>query len=127
MLSGESVTDHAGRTQFGITEGPPLHDPLAVALVLAGTEDEIPFYDWDEAKSTHPKHEERFEVTVVTEGSFDEAREGHTQTGRTIVKELPPGQPGVRIPRGCDTAKFWAVIEECIEKADEVNCKEGRL
>jgi len=32
---------------FGITEGPPLHDPLAVAVVLDGIVGvEIPFYDF---------------------------------------------------------------------------------
>jgi hypothetical protein len=32
----------------------------------------------------------------------------------------------VRIPRGMDEAHFWRVIEECMEKADEVNKKFGR-
>jgi uridine nucleosidase len=98
-----------------------LHDPLAVALVLAGTCDEIPFCDWDEKKSGHPKHEERFEVTVVTEGTLEEAISGKTQTGRTIAKVLPPGSRGVRIPRGCNTQKFWDVIEECMQRADALN------
>lgn len=59
-------------------------------------------------------------MTVVTVGSFEEARQGH-QTGRTIAKALPPGSEGVRIPRGVDIAKFWSAIEDCIERADEVN------
>ncbi|KFH45014.1 Uridine nucleosidase-like protein [Hapsidospora chrysogenum ATCC 11550] len=113
-------------TTFGIAAGPPLHDPLAVALVLTGTPDEIPFPDWDAQKSAPPPHHERFEVTVVTEGSFEEAREGKKETGRTIVKLLPPGEEGVRIPRSVDTAKFWQVIEECMERADEANRALGR-
>lgn len=92
-----------------------------MALVLAGTQDEIPFHDWDEKKSAHSKHEERFEVTVVTEGTLEEAASGKTQTGRTIAKVLPPGSRGVRIPRGCDTQKFWDVIEECMQHADALN------
>lgn len=111
--------------QFGITAGPPLHDPLAVALVLAGTDEEM-FFDWDSKKSAQPKHDERFEVTVVTEGTFEEAKDGGKETGRTIAKILPPGSEGVRIPRSCDTAKFWAVIEDCMERADEVNKSLGR-
>lgn len=106
---------------FGITAGPPLHDPIAVAAILIGTESEIPFFEWDAKHSQPPQHDERFEVTVVTEGTFEEAKEGGKQTGRTIAKLLPPGEQGVRIPRGVDTAKFWQVIEECIERADAKN------
>ncbi|KAH6898768.1 Inosine/uridine-preferring nucleoside hydrolase domain-containing protein [Thelonectria olida] len=105
---------------FGITAGPPLHDPLAVAAVLIGTENEIPFFEWDAERSPGPEHHERFEVTVITEGTFDEARAGK-QTGRTLAKSLPPGSEGVRIPRGVDIEEFWQVIEDCIESADEAN------
>ncbi|KYK55591.1 hypothetical protein DCS_07554 [Drechmeria coniospora] len=106
---------------FGITAGPPLHDPIAVAAVLIGTGDEIPFFEWDASKSLSPRHDERFEVTVVTEGSFDEAKSGGKQTGRTLAKPLPVGSEGVRIPRGMDVTKFWQVMEECIGRADVVN------
>ncbi|KAM6539083.1 Uridine nucleosidase 1 [Fusarium falciforme] len=107
---------------FGITAGPPLHDPIAVAAVLIGTESEIPFSEWDAKHSEPPEHNERFEVTVITEGTFDEAKAGK-QTGRTLAKLLPPGEEGVRIPRSVDTAKFWQVIEECIERADAKNAE----
>ncbi|EGR51243.1 nucleoside hydrolase [Trichoderma reesei QM6a] len=106
---------------FGITAGPPLHDPLAMAFVLLGTPDEIPFYDWDEKKSQGPKHHERFNVTVITEGTTEEAKRGEKQTGRTIAKALPAGEAGVMIPRGVDVERFWQVIEECMERADETN------
>lgn len=111
---------------FDITAGPPLHDPLAVAAILTGTEDEIRFFDWDEERSEKPQHDERFEVTVVTEGSIEEAKAGEKQTGRTMAKKLPAGEAGVRIPRGCNEAQFWRVVEECMEKADEVNKKLGK-
>ncbi|KOS16623.1 Uridine nucleosidase [Escovopsis weberi] len=110
---------------FGITEGPPLHDPLAVAAVLTGTVDEIPFYDWHQDRSAHPKHDERFDVTVITDGTFDEAKLGEKQTGRTIAEVVSIGGEGVRIPRGVDVHKFWHVIEECIQRADEANEKLG--
>ncbi|KAK7416029.1 Uridine nucleosidase 1 [Neonectria punicea] len=110
---------------FGITAGPPLHDPLAVAAVLIGTEGEIPFFEWDAVRSEAPEFKERFEVTVITEGTFDEARAGK-QTGRTLAKALPRGEEGVRIPRGMDTAKFWQVIEECLERADAANLAQGQ-
>ncbi|KAK4226136.1 hypothetical protein QBC38DRAFT_510618 [Podospora fimiseda] len=100
---------------FGITEGPPLHDPLAVAAILG--DDEIEFYDFD---PSNPGVKERYEVTVVTEGTYEEAHAG-ARTGQTIVKKLPPGEEGVRIPRGLDIPKFWKVLEECVSRADEAN------
>lgn len=107
---------------FGIVEGPPLHDPLAVAAVLTGTEHEIPFYDFDPKSPEGEKRRERFEVNVITEGTLEEAQKG-AQTGRTIAKLLEPGKEGVRIPRGLDIPHFWSVIEECTQRADEVNAK----
>ncbi|KAI2466609.1 Inosine/uridine-preferring nucleoside hydrolase [Annulohypoxylon bovei var. microspora] len=111
------------RDKFGITEGPPLHDPLAVAAILTGTEHEIPFYDYDSKSPEGASRKERFSVEVVIEGSLEDALEHNTQTGRTLVKLLPPGSEGVRIPRGLDIPLFWKVIEECCEQADEVNKK----
>ncbi|KAI0890526.1 Inosine/uridine-preferring nucleoside hydrolase [Annulohypoxylon maeteangense] len=111
------------RDKFGITEGPPLHDPLTVAAILTGTEYEIPFYDYDARKPEGADRKERFSVEVVTEGTLEDAQERGTQTGRTIVKLLPPGSEGVRIPRGLDIPLFWKVIEECCESADQVNKK----
>jgi uridine nucleosidase len=114
------------RDVFGIVEGPPLHDPLAVAAVLAGTAHEIPFYDFDPKSPESDRRPERFEVKVITEGTLDEALHSGAQTGRTVARLLEPGKPGVRIPRGLDIAMFWRVIEECCQRADEVNAKNGQ-
>lgn len=101
---------------FGITEGPPLHDPIAVAACLDGIAgDEIPFYDF---KSGGKK--ERYNVHVVTEGTREEALQG-AETGRTVVTLLSGGTPGVKIPRGLDVARFWSTVEDCMEIADKVN------
>jgi uridine nucleosidase len=110
---------------FGIVEGPPLHDPLAVAAVLTGTSYEIPFYDFDPANPEVPARRERFEVRVVTEGTLEDARDKGTQTGRTLVRLLPPSEEGVRIPRGVDIDLFWKTIEECCQRADEANARKA--
>ncbi|KAI0148150.1 Inosine/uridine-preferring nucleoside hydrolase [Hypoxylon sp. NC0597] len=111
------------RDVFGIVEGPPLHDPLAVAAILTGTEYEIPFYDYDPKSPEGPGRRERFEVEVVTDGTLEDAKHRGAPTGRTVVKLLPPGSEGVRIPRGLDIPLFWKVIEECCERADQANKK----
>ncbi|PHH68899.1 hypothetical protein CDD82_198 [Ophiocordyceps australis] len=106
---------------FDITAGPPLHDPIAVAAALIGTPDEIQFSEWDASKSQPPPHQERFRVSIITDGTFEEAMRGDKQTGKMVATEVPAGQQGVRIPRSLDVADFWRVIEECIERADAAN------
>ncbi|KAK8114462.1 Inosine/uridine-preferring nucleoside hydrolase [Apiospora kogelbergensis] len=110
------------RDAFGIVEGPPLHDPLAVAIALIGTDWEIPFYDFDPKTAAGERRHERFHVKVETEGSLEDALKG-AKTGQTIATLLEPGAEGVRIPRGLDIAMFWKVIEECVQRADEANAK----
>ncbi|KAK1830070.1 Inosine/uridine-preferring nucleoside hydrolase domain-containing protein [Podospora conica] len=109
---------------FGITEGPPLHDPLAVAAVLGGGgEGGVEFYDTDPVTGER----ERFEVRVVTEGTYEEAKAGLTRTGQTVVRRLGVGEEGVRIPRGVDVEGFWRVMGECIGRADEANRVAGNM
>ena len=63
---------------------------------------------------------ERYAVKVITEGTYEEAKAG-ARTGQILATLLPAGEEGVRIPRGLDIDKFWTVLEECVERADEVN------
>jgi uridine nucleosidase len=107
---------------FGIVEGPPLHDPLAVAVILDGIVGaEIPFYDFEQGKEGRG---ERYDVHIVTEGSHEEAL-GGAETGRTIVKLLPEREDGVKIPRGLNVKRFWDILEESLERADVVNRARG--
>ncbi|EJT81372.1 uridine nucleosidase [Gaeumannomyces tritici R3-111a-1] len=121
------------RTVFGIDQGPPLHDPVAVAVALQGLAGghDIPFYDYDvraeaaSSSSPSPRRRERFAVTVNTEGTHEEAKAG-AHTGRTAATLLPEGAEGVTIPRGLDIPKFWTVMEECLQRADDANAAAGR-
>ncbi|ROW18237.1 hypothetical protein VPNG_00199 [Cytospora leucostoma] len=107
---------------FGIIEGPPLHDPLAVAAVLTGTPWEIEIYESDPNSALEsPNTRERFAIEVVTEGTHEDALLHGSQLGRTIATLLPPGEEGVRIPRGLDIEKFWLVLEQCVQAADDAN------
>lgn len=86
---------------FGLTDGPPLHDPLAVAILLQDHPDEkmrINFEDRDG---------ERWRIRVIMDGE---------QRGRTIAS---PAKEGVTIPRSLDLAKFWDTLEDCMARADE--------
>lgn len=93
---------------FGLTDGPPLHDPLAVAAAF------IPaIFD--------NKGGERFDIEVITDGahgSSEDVREGGSQCGRTVATPLAEGQQGVRIPRGVDQQRMWRMIDECLAKAE---------
>ncbi|KAL3419092.1 inosine-uridine preferring nucleoside hydrolase [Phlyctema vagabunda] len=107
---------------FGITEGPPLHDPLAVAIILDGIAGaEIPFYDFKDGST----RKERFQVKIATDGTHEEAQAGTAKTGQTVATLLEEGREGVKIPRGLDVKRFWKVIEDCLEAADEVNKANG--
>ena len=86
---------------FGLTDGPPLHDPLAVAVLLAGYDDGQTRIDFNDRGG------ERFKIDVELTGP---------ELGRTKSNVAPEG---VRIPRSLDTSKFWEILNECLERADE--------
>jgi len=86
-------------TVFGLTAGPPLHDPVAVAAVLQSSGG-LEFDDSDG---------ERFSVDVVT-GNCE-------RVGMVSVKSVGKGE-GVRIPKGLNVARFWRIIDECVERAE---------
>ena len=94
------------RDVFGLVDGPPLHDPVAVAVLLSGAE--IRFDD---------NGGERWHVDVVTDGLHSEKDEERGQVGKTIISRAD-GE-GVLIPRGLELQPFWDTIEGCFQRAEE--------
>lgn len=97
--------------EFGMTEGPPLHDPLAVAAAL-----------WPALFDDNGG--EMYDVYVVREGdeSLIERKRnvGNVgQCGRTIARMLARGREGVRIPRTLGVEEFWCLIDFALEVAEE--------
>ncbi|KAF2264880.1 nucleoside hydrolase [Lojkania enalia] len=93
---------------FALTEGPPLHDPLAVAAAIH-----------PEIFDDHGR--ERFKVDIVIEGTHSVNQLDVEELGRTKATKLLPGQAGCRIPRGLDLPKFWELIESCLKSADNIS------
>lgn len=91
---------HTYADVFGLTAGPPLHDPIAVTVLLADLDNEGARVTLD------GKGEQRFRVDVDLSGP---------ERGRTRAKAVPEG---VRIPQAMDTPRFWRVVDECLERAD---------
>jgi uridine nucleosidase len=104
---------HTYEREFGMSEGPPLHDPIAVAVAFAPT-----MFDDNEG--------ERYEVHVVRTGDetvFDRSRNMKSvgQCGRTIVRMVSKGAAGVRIPRTLKVPEFWEMINFALEEADKTS------
>ncbi|KAL8782285.1 MAG: hypothetical protein Q9213_005520 [Squamulea squamosa] len=102
---------HTYADVFGISEGPPLHDPLAVAIILfdKGRKD-LAFDD---------REGERWEVKVVTDGLHSDSNYERGQVGRTVISSSKESGVGVRIPRGLDVERFWDVVENSLEIVDK--------
>lgn len=101
---------------FDITAGPPVHDPLAVA---AAYHPELFLDDPDDAD-----RKLRYQIDIVTEGAHG-ADEGvskkevmRSQCGRSIVRLLPEGCEGVRVPRAVDAEAVWGLLAGCLEDCD---------
>ncbi|OJJ47654.1 hypothetical protein ASPZODRAFT_131209 [Penicilliopsis zonata CBS 506.65] len=110
-------------TVFGLTTGPPLHDPLAVAIILSNLNPEFAKKHPRTALKFDDKGGERFAVKVVTDGQHGQDVSVTGQLGRTIA--FPKEGHGVAIPRGVDLDGFWNLIDYCIQRADECNAARG--
>lgn len=91
--------------QFGLIDGPPLHDPLAVWVVLEPER-------WGDGGG------ERWDVDVVVEaGHYHPHKNPDSHVGQIVVKPSDTGS-GVRIPRIMDIGLFWSRIDEALRAAE---------
>ena len=93
------------KSQFGIEDGPPLHDPLAVWVVLEPER-------WGDGGG------ERWDVDVVVEpGHYHPENNPKNHVGQTIIRPSANGL-GVRIPRIVDINLFWNRIDDALKSAE---------
>lgn len=95
---------------YGLTSGPPLHDPVAVAAVLANSSNEDLGFKYGEG--------ERWHVRVVTDGLHSNSGNLRGQVGRTVATIAPAEEDGVWIPRSLNVDRFWDLVESCIQRAE---------
>ncbi|KAI5280230.1 Uridine nucleosidase 1, partial [Ascosphaera acerosa] len=107
---------------FGLVDGPPLHDPLAVAVLLSNLNPTLMARPGgpELALTFDDRGGERFHVRAVTDGVHQQDRARVGQLGRTVVTPLEGGAQGcggVAIPRGVDVPAFWGIVKDCIRRA----------
>lgn len=106
---------------FGLDVGPPLHDPVAVAVLLSNLNNSNygsknpGFLYFDDRDG------ERFLVNVVTDGQHGSDLELTGEVGRTHASPLEHGKCGVTIPRRVDVDAFWNIVLDCLRRADDWN------
>ncbi|PGH17333.1 hypothetical protein AJ79_01217 [Helicocarpus griseus UAMH5409] len=106
---------------FGLDVGPPLHDPVAVAVLLSNLNNCSGGAKRPESLRFDDRDGERFLVNVVTDGQHGSDPAITGQVGRTIASPLEHGKGGVTIPRGVDVDAFWNIVLDCLSRADEWN------
>ena len=96
--------------QFGISDGPPLHDPLAVFAVI-------------EPDKFDDEDGQRWDVDIVIEsGNYHPKKNPDNHVGQTIIRRSA-NKRGVRIPRGVDIDWFWRTIDEVLQTAEtRIDC-----
>lgn len=95
--------EHTYAEKFGLMDGPPLHDLLAVAVILSNLYGKklIRFDD-------HNGERWQVEIELAAE-----------QLGRTKVTKA---DTGVIIPRSLDLHQLWDIVNNCLHDADTVMC-----
>ncbi|KAI9672842.1 MAG: Uridine nucleosidase 1 [Alyxoria varia] len=100
--------------QQKITDGPPLHDPLAAWAAICpesfGTRA-------DSVNLVPADDDERWHVDVTIEpGRADIRSNSDNRTGQTVLRKADG--LGVRVPRSVDIPHFWDEIDDALKKAE---------
>lgn len=109
---------------FGLLSGPPLHDPLAVAVILSNLNPAFAKAHPGQVIQFDDKGGERFALRIATDGQHGTDVSVTGQLGRSIA--APVEGPGVAIPRGVDLDAFWNMISDCVQLADDCNATRGK-
>jgi len=110
---------------FGLTTGPPLHDPLAVAVILSTLNPAFASKYPDQALAFDDRGGERFALKIITDGQHGKDVSITGQLGRSVAS--PVEGPGVAIPRGVDLDAFWNMILQCLQLADDLNAAQDLI
>lgn len=106
-------------TVFGLSTGPPLHDPLAVAVILSNLNPAFAKKHPTQALNFHDNGGERFAIDIITDGLHGKDLAITGQLGRSFAAVAE--KHGVAVPRGVDADAFWDMILDCIQRADACN------
>ena len=85
-----------------MADGPPLHDPIAVAVLL----------------KDHSNPEHRIDFQMNGEAWQVDIELAGREIGRTRIETV---NGGVLIPRTFDLDKFWRVLNDCMSRAELVS------
>lgn len=117
---------------FGISAGPPLHDPLAVAAMLPDSTTHLGF-QWKETTVDVVVSGQKLGMTVMGEADVERHKleEGlahgldHVTTNHSSEIEEGPRKTMVNVGISCNVDAFWNTLMAAIEKADAtspLNC-----
>jgi uridine nucleosidase len=102
---------------FDLKAGPPLHDPVAVTVLLQDDANLPIKFDFG---ADQQGNEERWDVEIITVGEHSDVASEQGRVGATIARKAQPGAAGgVKIPRTLEVQKFWYVMGQCIASAEE--------
>ncbi|KAK6464741.1 uridine nucleosidase [Scheffersomyces coipomensis] len=95
------------KIKYGITEGPPIHDPVALFSIL-------PFLDTENENEDYNYQYIRKKLRVITDGDHQ---------GESIIDEDESSdtEDGIYIGQNINVNKFWNELLQCIDIAEKYN------
>lgn len=105
---------------FNMTEGPPVHDPVAVAAVIPALSEA---FEWEEGHVQVVLHGEELGRTILHKIGKDLAINRHHGEHRMATDEEKgvSSKVVVRVGKKTDVNVFWSRMMAAITKADEAS------